>query len=165
MRAETREDVQGLAIDPRTKDPPSIPCALLAPIEPKQSSLMLRDSSKATNSTIGSYLVRRIEAQGLTFEDFGRSDHEETIILKRTKDGYWDDGAYQEYADTPANQRFRQEVCEINAWLEQAVISFDPLALVANERVVDDTDRRLRRVFTQGRLTAAGGSLVDSGRA
>jgi hypothetical protein len=93
----------------------------------------------------------------LTFDDLGRSPEEEVIILKRIKEGLWDDGDYEEYVDTPETKLYRTQMLAINAWLADADITFDEAVRAGkNPTVVDPQERRLRRVFTNGRFDNGG---------
>jgi hypothetical protein len=103
----------------------------------------------------GKRLITRLEDHDVTWDDLGESEDQEVIILKDTKEDYWDDGEWMEYKDTPETQRYRDEMGRINAWLSEADISFDE-AVAENSKVVDPNERRLRRVFTRERFDCGG---------
>jgi hypothetical protein len=103
----------------------------------------------------GKRLITRIKDQGITFEDLGQSEGQETIILKDTKEDYWDEGEWIEYSDTQETERYREEMRAINSWLADAEISFDE-SVVKNGKLVDWNERQLRRVFTRGRFNSGG---------
>jgi hypothetical protein len=103
----------------------------------------------------GPRLLSRMADAGIAADDFRRSESEEVIILKRTKEDRRDTGRPQEYEDTETTRRYRAEVKEINAWLAEADVSFDPVATV-DGRAVDVDDRRLRRIFCRGSFEFGG---------
>jgi hypothetical protein len=66
----------------------------------------------------------------VTLEDFGRQDNEEVIRLSRKREiGTWWDGRIErdwiDYTDTPETNAMREAMRRINAWLEQAAITFE----------------------------------------
>lgn len=115
------------------------------------------DFGPAKETTIwpGLRLIRRVVEHGLQSEDFGLDHAQEVIQLKRIKQGGWDDGGLEEYEDTPETIRYREQMRAINAWLESAEIDFDEYYWPGG-KPVDTLDRRLRRVFTQGRFDSGG---------
>lgn len=108
-----------------------------------------------TSIRAGRRLLALVEEHDLQPEDFGVSPGQEVIHLKRIKVGNKDKGGLEEYADTPETILFREQVQAINVWLESAEIEFDEYHWPGG-RPVDTLDRRLRRVFTQGRFDCGG---------
>ena len=113
-------------------------------------------SARSTVIRPGARLLSRIEEHQIALDDLGEHPHGETIILKRVKDDYWDEGGFQHYDDTPVTHRFRAELDEINDWIAKADLRFDPEGLPWPRTQVDLSDRRLRRIFTQGRFDSGG---------
>ena len=113
----------------------------------------LPGKSKRTTIKAGPALVALINENGFGFDDFGLSEDEEVIILKRPKADYWDEGGLQDYEDTPLTKRFRAQVKAINSWLAAADISFDP---EAHDQPVDPRARRLFRYFAEGQFEKGG---------
>ncbi|WP_089271432.1 hypothetical protein [Humidesulfovibrio mexicanus] len=111
--------------------------------------------AKETTIWAGPRLIRRVVEHDLQPEDFGLDHTQEVIQLKRIKQGGWDDGGLEEYEDTPETIAYREQLRAINAWLEAAEIEFDE-CYWPDGRPVDTLDRRLRRVFTQGRFDSGG---------
>lgn len=111
--------------------------------------------ARRTTIRAGEKLINRIVGFGLGLEDFTVSPDQEVIQLKRAKEGFWDDGDLQEYEDTSEIVQLREQVRAINAWLDEAEINFDE-ALWPDGKPVDTLDRRLRRVFTQGKFDHGG---------
>lgn len=103
----------------------------------------------------GTRLITRIKDHDITFDDLGQSEDQEVIILKETKEDYWDAGELVEYKDTPETEHYREEMRRINSWLADAGITFDE-SVVENGKLVDWNERRLRRVFTRGRFDCGG---------
>jgi hypothetical protein len=103
----------------------------------------------------GRRLQTRIEQRGLGLSDLGRSTSEETIILKASKEDFWDEGEWIEYEDTEATIALRSRLDRINAWLDQADLDLlDDHQGTSN--ALDPGDRRLRRFFTRGSFESGG---------
>ena len=114
----------------------------------------LRWKSKHTTIRAGTALIALIEKHKVTLEDYKLDDDEEVIILKRPKaNGYDDQGGFEEYEDTPATRRMRDEVFALNSWLERSDIRFDPKVYPT---IVDVRARRLFRYFANGRFDNGG---------
>ena len=111
--------------------------------------------AKRTTMKPGKRLLTRIDTHALSLEDLGLSDEQEVILLKSSKEDFWDEGELIDYEDTPTTTEFRGQVIAINGWLEQANLDFDEL-YAGEGKVVDTTNRRLRRIFTQGRFDSGG---------
>ena len=89
-----------------------------------------------------------VQEAGVTLADFGRLPHEEVISLSRKrKIGDWRESRIErewiDYTDTPETNAMRDDMRRINAWLEQAAISFED----DGGEPVDVHDRVLRRLF------------------
>jgi len=93
---------------------------------------------KQTVMSAGGKLLSRIKTFGIEFTDIGRSQEEETILLRGEKLRSDQPGPLVEYADTEETVRLRQQLADINDWLEQADIECDQTAT---------HDRHLRRIF------------------
>jgi hypothetical protein len=94
------------------------------------------------------HLVKMVRDTGVTLEDFGRLANEEVISLSRKrKIGDWRESRIErewiDYSDTPQTNTMRDDMRRINAWLEQAAISFED----DGGEPVDVHDRVLRRLF------------------
>ncbi|MER9776282.1 hypothetical protein [Mesorhizobium sp. M0220] len=115
-------------------------------------------ASKSTVILPGPTLLARMDDGDVDTDDLDEHPHSETVVLKRVKDtdNYWDEGGLEEYADTPATERYRAELDEINQWLAAADLRYDPLHLPGPHTAFDIRDRRLRRIFTQARFTSGG---------
>jgi hypothetical protein len=93
-------------------------------------------------------LVKMVRAAGVTLEDFGRLANEEVISLSRKrKIGDWRESRIERdwvnYTDTAETNAKRDDMRRVNAWLEQASITFvDDVA-----EPVDVHDRTLGRLF------------------
>jgi hypothetical protein len=92
----------------------------------------------------------RLQAISATLErrDF-KSDftHHEVLILKATRESFWEEAPVRDYPDTVETRRMRAELIAINDWLEGLSIAA-PGADISN--------RHLRRVFN--------GSFTQGGR-
>lgn len=112
------------------------------------------DSASSTMMA-GDRLILSIQSHGVRPDDFMLTQDHEAIVLKRPKQGFWDQGARAEYGDTTTTVQYRQEIRAINHWLMGADIELDAWPEGLGGRV-DPTDRSLRRVFTMGRFDHGG---------
>ena len=103
--------------------------------------------------TAGPRLIARIEQHDLSFEDLGRSDAEEIIVLKAAKGHPNDEPRYIDYEDTETTNAYRSDLRAINRWLDEADIEF---ITSVDGAEVDTTARRLRRVFNNGSFEEGG---------
>lgn len=120
-----------------------------------------RDVQGASRSTVirpGPRLLDRIAEREVRVDDLDTHQSGETIILKRSKDpnDYWDEGERLDYQDDDGTARCRAELVEINQWLREADLQFDWTGIAWPHTSIALRDRRLRRVFTQGRFDSGG---------
>jgi hypothetical protein len=106
-----------------------------------------------------------VREAGVTREDIGRHKHEEVILLSRKrKIGDWRESRIErewiDYTDTPETNALRDDMRHINAWLEQAAISFED----DGGEAIDIHDRTLRRMFVIREGDADGQRFDLSGR-
>jgi hypothetical protein len=113
-------------------------------------------ASKSTIIRPGPALLAKIDDGGVSEDDLGEHPHGETVILKRVKGDYWDEGGLEQYDDTPATVRYRDELAAINQWLASVDIRYDPTGVSWPHTAFDIRDRRLRRIFTQSRFSSGG---------
>ncbi len=99
-------------------------------------------------------ILARMRDAGITLADLGRNDSDETIILKAPKRNRHDSGELLDYKDTAKTIKYRDQMVRINGWLAHAQIDFDDAA--SPDKLVDTGDRRLRRVFNNGRFDHGG---------
>lgn len=100
-------------------------------------------------------LLKQGEASSIGPEDFQRLPAEEIIVLRGPKQGRRP-GPDLEYRDNAYTRQARSELQTLNAWLEQADLSFDAAVLEDDDRAIDTSDRRLRRIFTRGSFESGG---------
>ena len=74
-------------------------------------------------------ILKRIEEHNISLADIGRRPFREVIVLKAPKQDHWDESQYLDYEDTPSIVAMRQQMIEINEWLEQADIDVPDAAL------------------------------------
>ena len=99
----------------------------------------------------GPKLLSRIERFGITRADVGHAPEEEVLVLRAPKRHSNSIAEYQEYEDDEATLALRQQMTNINAWLDTADITCSlPQA--------DPAQRRLRRIFNNADF-AQGGRL------
>jgi len=99
----------------------------------------------------GPKLLSRIERFDITRGDMGQAPEEEVLILRAPKRHSNSIAAYQEYEDDKTTLSLRQQMTDINAWLDTANIS-------CSHPQVDPAHRRLRRIFNNSDF-AQGGRL------
>ena len=88
----------------------------------------------------GPKLLSRIERFDITRDDMGQALEEEVLILRAPKRHSNNKAEYQEYEDDKTTLIQRQQMTDINAWLDTADIT-------CNLSQVDPAHRRLRRIF------------------
>ncbi|MCF1708726.1 hypothetical protein L0V05_07855 [Tabrizicola sp. J26] len=101
----------------------------------------------------GRRLTSRIEELSLEEGDFGYCAERECIILKRPKEGHFDQGEWIEYDDTAETLGMRSAVRNLNSFLETADIDCHPWALPDH---LSTRQRWLYRVFTRGSFQSGG---------
>ncbi|TGV75641.1 hypothetical protein EN792_054935, partial [Mesorhizobium sp. M00.F.Ca.ET.149.01.1.1] len=118
----------------------------------------IQGASRSTVIRPGQRLLDRIAEHAVDLDDLDTHQTGETIILKRLKDraNFWDDGERLDYPDDGATDRYREQMTEINQWLHEADLSFDWNGIALPHTPIALRDRRLRRVFTQGRFDSGG---------
>ena len=99
----------------------------------------------------GPKLLSRIERFGITRDDLGPATEEEVLILRVPKRHSNSIAKYQEYEEEEATIALRQQMTDINAWLDTADIT-------CSHPQVDPAQRRLRRIFNNSDF-AQGGRL------
>ena len=99
----------------------------------------------------GPKLLSRIERFEITRADVGHAPEEEVLVLRAPKRHANSIAEYQEYEEDEATLALRQQMTDINAWLDTADISCSHLQ-------VDPAHRRLRRIFNNSDF-AQGGRL------
>ena len=99
----------------------------------------------------GPKLLSRIERFGITRDDMGHAPEEEVLVLRTPKRHANSIAEYQEYEDDEATLALRQQITDINDWLDTADIT-------CSLPQVDQAHRRLRRIFNNSNF-AQGGRL------
>jgi hypothetical protein len=88
----------------------------------------------------GPKLLSRIERFEITRADMGHAPEEEVLVLRAPKRHSNSIAEYQEYEDDEATLALRQQMTDINAWLDTADIT-------CSLPHVEPSQRRLRRIF------------------
>ena len=99
----------------------------------------------------GPKLLSRIERFEITRADMGHAPEEEVLVLRAPKRHSNSIAEYQEYEDDEATLALRQQMTDINAWLDTADIT-------CSLPQVEPSQRRLRRIFNNSDF-AHGGRL------
>jgi hypothetical protein len=99
----------------------------------------------------GPKLLSRMERFGITRDDLGHAAEEEVLIVRAPKRHSNTIAEYQEYEDDEATLALRQQMTNINAWLDTADIT-------CSHPQADPAQRRLRRIFNNSDF-AQGGRL------
>jgi hypothetical protein len=97
----------------------------------------------------GPKLLSRIERFGITRDDIGPAPEEEVIILRAPKHHSNSLAQYQEYEDNETTLALRQQMTDINAWLDTADI-------ICSHPQMDPKHRRLRRIFNNSDFAQGG---------
>jgi hypothetical protein len=96
----------------------------------------------------GPALRSRISEFEVVLPDIGEDLEQETIVLKRERKKFRDNGDRIDYSDTPITHQHRREMREINECLAAAEIEWDEL--YDGEETTDASDRLLHRFFNNG---------------
>lgn len=120
-------------------------------IEQRKGVRTPASNAPATTIRASKRLKMYLEDRDITVEDIRRVKGGETIILKAPKRHSGTEAKIIDYDDTPQTIAWREELAEINAFLEDADI-------IADVPDGDDRDRTLRRTFNNG-LWYHGGRL------
>ena len=99
----------------------------------------------------GPKLLSRIKRFSITRDDMGHAPEEEVLVLRTPKRHSNSIAEYQDYQDDKATLVLRQQMTDINAWLDTADIT-------CSHPQVDPAHRRLRRIFNNSDF-AQGGRL------
>lgn len=112
------------------------------------------DALKGRMTTLkaGPVLVKMIRQSGVGVGDFGRHPDEEVIVLKGTKLHPNDEAELIDYEDNAETVQMRSEMRKLNAWLEAADVEYHPTEDASRHARVNDQERRLQRIFTNGRF-------------
>lgn len=113
-----------------------------------------QEGQEQTKIWPGPSLLAAMETFKVNHQGIRTANHGETIILKRELADFWDDGGKIEYSETDDTTALRATVADINDWLDAADITLSVPPGVALR--VDPRERRLRRIFTQGRFDCGG---------
>jgi hypothetical protein len=114
-----------------------------------------RRQRRRTTIAPGVQLVTAIEQRRITFDDLGRHDGGEVVILKEERQDYWHTPGGLDYAETAETEHLRSEVKQINRWLAAADLTLAE-RYPGELRHIDISDRRLRRIFTGGSFKSGG---------
>lgn len=110
-------------------------------------------SRRQTTINASERLISLIESFDIQLSDFKQDINQESIILKKSKEGHWDKGEWIDYVDTTTTNEYRQQMQRINEWLSQADIACDE---IDSGRPVDESDRLLKRTFNNGSFESGG---------
>jgi len=115
------------------------------------------DSSRHQMTKIypGEGLVALMDRFNIKPSEIRCKPQRECIVLKSTKNGYWDDSVPVEYQDTDTIHVYRNQVHMINEWIGSGEITYHPIEGRTGLRV-DLSDRYLRRIFTRERFDSGG---------
>lgn len=110
-------------------------------------------AGRQTTIKAGARLISRIDDYEIELIDLWQDVNQETIILKKVKDGHWDSGEWLDYENDTATNKYRHEMHRINDWLSNADIGCEPLE---SGKLADKLDRMLRRTFNRGSFESGG---------
>ena len=105
-------------------------------------------TNKRTTITCGARLISRIADHKITLDDLAEDCTQETIILKGSKEDFFDIGERIDYQDTVLTVNYRSELFQINTWIAEANIQ-------CNEEF-DSSNRLLKRFFSNDSFESNG---------
>jgi hypothetical protein len=111
--------------------------------------------ARRTTIRAGSMLRAWIEDDGIRLDHLSSQRTGETIILKAPKAEGQKHAPWIDYEDNPETDLMRRQMAAINSWLAEADISFGE-ETDQNGRPVDESQRYLRRFFTNGTFRHGG---------
>lgn len=109
-------------------------------------------TGRQTTLSPGPRLLSRIEAAELELGDLTENIQQESIVLKKSKEAHWDKGEWMDYQDDRTTLEYRHQMFRINQWLVDADLYCD----LFDDRVIDPSDRFLRRIFNNGTFEQGG---------
>lgn len=112
-----------------------------------------RKDNKQSIILAGQKLKQRMKEHSVSLDDVTYSTEQETIYLRGLVKEADTKPKLIEYADTEATDTHRRQMQDINAWLRDEVLEFDP---DASSKEVDASDRLLKRIFTNGSFESGG---------
>lgn len=110
-------------------------------------------AGRQTTLSPGPRLISRIETGELELGDLAEDIQQEPIVLKQSKEAHWDKGQWMDYQDDRTTLEYRHQMLRINQWLADADLHCD---LFDDDRVIDTSDRFLRRIFNNGTFEQGG---------
>lgn len=105
-------------------------------------------TNKRTTIACGARLTSRIQDFKMTLDDLAEDCSQETIVLKSSKENFFDSGERIDYEDTELTANYRSDLFQINTWLAQANIQC--------YEEFDSSDRLLKRFFSDGSFESNG---------
>ena len=99
----------------------------------------------------GEKLLSRIKRFGISHNDIKHDETEEVIIIRAVKEKTETTGRLVEYVETNKTNNLRDEIREINSWLQSATVTSD-------HDSINSFDTHLRRIFNNNDI-AHGGRL------
>lgn len=102
--------------------------------------------------TCGKRLVSLIQTHNLWLDALTQDPLQQSIILKSSKESYFDKAQWIDYQDNSITQAYRAQMTEINRWLNDANIDYPS----SHDKIVDTSKRFLRRVFNEGTFDRGG---------
>jgi hypothetical protein len=94
-------------------------------------------------------LLSRIKRFDISYDDIRQDETEEVIIVRAVKEKNKTKGGLVEYEDTFETNNLRDEIREINSWLQSATIT-------ADHDSINSFETRLRRIFNNNDINHGG---------
>ncbi len=111
------------------------------------------DGIKQTSLHADKALIELIERHGVRAHHFRIRNTGEVIILRSARENIFEDKTSLQYTDTPQTIQYREQVHQINQWLDDADIDFDASE---SDQYFDARDRHLVRIFNNGSFDQGG---------
>lgn len=122
-------------------------------VEMKKGQQGYFGTARQTTIKAGKRLISRIEHFDIEPSDLRQDINQESIILKKSKEGFWDNGEWVDYVDNETTNQYRHQMKLINEWLANADIGCEPLD---DDNPIDESDRMLKRIFNNGSFESGG---------
>ena len=97
----------------------------------------------------GEKLLSRIKRFDISYDDIRQDKTEEVIIVRAVKEKAETKGKLVEYIDTNETNNLRDEIKEINSWIQSSSITSD-------QDSINSFDTRLRRIFNNNDINHGG---------
>ncbi len=97
-------------------------------------------------------LIDEVDCMSIDWDDFGRREGDEVIVLKSPRADHWNGPELVDYKDTDETAKYREQTQVINSWLRGADIKLNSSSWPG----FDLGNRQMKRFFNAGRFDRGG---------